>query len=442
MDAHARTTERGWDHRSRRWPSRSATGVLLGLAVQTIIPAVIDAGSIGLAALVLVKQRVPDVHRRTTLRRATFLGALGGFLSAPLWYLVTGSFRSFWASWWTYASFQNSAIGLSIPQEVAKGWHVGYGYYQHRPLLFMLIARLHRVYRRGMERARHQDTDCARRTARMVGRRLVPARHRRALLRPLFLGHRRAVRNDRSRQRGARVGRGLEVAPGPPNRSGMAVDRARARVLLVGRHRPQVRRCGFDHQRVHERVTRRRTPQRESVADAPFDSKRARSRIEGSGSTPALRRQSVRLRRLPAHPRDALPTALLPRWFDLSREEQPEVHPRGNETLVRARHASVEYRGIRRNARRRLSDRRPIRQGSLHHGLQGQRRHRASAQRHCQVGSPRCRANSVDRARGTGFGPRLERRRELRHVYARNPPTRAGPADTRAVGVHAHRRCH
>ena len=116
-----------------------STGVVLGLAVQTIIPAAIDAASIGIAALVLVSERVPDAARRKTLRRATILGAVGGFVSAPVWYLVSGSFRSFWASWWVYARDQNSAIGLSLAQQLSKGWHTAYSYYQHRPLLFVVL---------------------------------------------------------------------------------------------------------------------------------------------------------------------------------------------------------------------------------------------------------------------------------------------------------------
>ena len=117
-----------------------ATGVLLGLAVQTIIPAVVDAASIGAAALILLARRVPDRARRTRLRWTVVAGAAIGFASAPVWYLVTGNFRSFWASWWTYADYQNSGIGLSLGEQLSKGWHVAYSYYQHRPLLFLVIA--------------------------------------------------------------------------------------------------------------------------------------------------------------------------------------------------------------------------------------------------------------------------------------------------------------
>ena len=52
---------------------------------------------------------------------------------------MRGSFAEFWASWWTYASYQSAGIGLSLAQQLSRGWHNGYAYYQHRPLLFLLL---------------------------------------------------------------------------------------------------------------------------------------------------------------------------------------------------------------------------------------------------------------------------------------------------------------
>ena len=132
--------ERPWrTPRLRLW-SAIATGVLLGFAVQTILPSFIDASAIGIAALVLLGTRVEDAGARRRLRLTTVGAAAGAFLLAPVWYLLRGSFPEFWASWWTYASYQSKGIGLSTGEEIARGWHNAYIYYQARPLLFLMLA--------------------------------------------------------------------------------------------------------------------------------------------------------------------------------------------------------------------------------------------------------------------------------------------------------------
>jgi hypothetical protein len=134
--------DRPWT-RSRRtqWIVAIGTGAVLGLAVQTILPAILDATAIGVAALVLLWRRVAGVQRRVAVGAATVATAAGGaLLSAPLWYALRGSFSEFWASWWTYASYQNTGIGQSLGTQIAKGWDYAYGYYQDRPLVFLLLA--------------------------------------------------------------------------------------------------------------------------------------------------------------------------------------------------------------------------------------------------------------------------------------------------------------
>jgi hypothetical protein len=125
--------------RTRLWTA-IATGALLGFGVQTILPSFVDASAIGIAALVLVSTRVEAADARRKLRWATVGSAFGAFVAAPIWYLVRGSFPEFWASWWTYASYQSSGIGLSAGQQIGRGWHNAYIYYQARPLLFLLLA--------------------------------------------------------------------------------------------------------------------------------------------------------------------------------------------------------------------------------------------------------------------------------------------------------------
>jgi hypothetical protein len=116
------------------------TGAALGLAVQTIIPSIIDASVIGVAALVLLGSRVADGARRRRLRITIVASAAVAFLSAPIWYLLRGDFRPFWAAWWTYARDQNTGVGLSLTKQFAKGWRVATQYYEHRPILFIVLA--------------------------------------------------------------------------------------------------------------------------------------------------------------------------------------------------------------------------------------------------------------------------------------------------------------
>ena len=132
--------DRGWTASPRVGRFTAiAVGGLLGLGVQTILPSFVDAAAIGIAALVLVSGRVNDSSRRAQLRLATFAAALGAFVSAPVWYQLRGSFSEFWASWWTYASYQSAGIGLTFGQALSRGWQNAYAYYQHRPLLFLMI---------------------------------------------------------------------------------------------------------------------------------------------------------------------------------------------------------------------------------------------------------------------------------------------------------------
>lgn len=133
--------DRPWTgSRRRQWAAAAATGALVGLGVQTILPSFVDATAIAIAALLLLTQRVGDRTRRSALRRTTVIAAIVAFVSAPVWYFVRGSFGSFWASWWTYASYQYRGIGLSFSQELARGWSHFYGYYRNRPALFVMIA--------------------------------------------------------------------------------------------------------------------------------------------------------------------------------------------------------------------------------------------------------------------------------------------------------------
>jgi len=131
--------DRPWVNPRTRMPVAIATGALLGLGAQTILPSFLDATAIGIAALVLVSTRVEEPEARRKLRITVAVSAFAAFMTAPIWYLLRGSFSEFWASWWTYASYQSAGIGISTGQEIARGWHNAYIYYQHRPLLFAVL---------------------------------------------------------------------------------------------------------------------------------------------------------------------------------------------------------------------------------------------------------------------------------------------------------------
>ncbi|MGQ0825111.1 MAG: hypothetical protein ACT4OX_08830 [Actinomycetota bacterium] len=129
-----------WSTPRGLWIAALTTGLILGLAVQTILPALFDAAAIGIGALLLLRDRVENPARQRRLRDLIVVSGAVGVASAPLWYLARGSFEEFWASWWTYALYQNVGIGLSTGEQLARGWDNAYAYYQERPVLFLLLA--------------------------------------------------------------------------------------------------------------------------------------------------------------------------------------------------------------------------------------------------------------------------------------------------------------
>ena len=65
--------------------------------------------------------------------------AVGAFVSAPLWYAARGAGREFFASWWTYARFQQSGIGIGYAEALGRGWDVAWAHYRDRPLVALLV---------------------------------------------------------------------------------------------------------------------------------------------------------------------------------------------------------------------------------------------------------------------------------------------------------------
>ena len=104
----------------------------------------------------VVRRRDRDRHRRARARRAARRGsrrrrtklaasrssiaAVGAFVDARRsgTCSAAASPSSGRAGGPTRAT-RTAGIGLSLGQELARGWHNAYGYYQHRPLLFLMI---------------------------------------------------------------------------------------------------------------------------------------------------------------------------------------------------------------------------------------------------------------------------------------------------------------
>jgi len=133
-------TARPWTGSPRtRLGAAAATGAALGLAAQSVLPALVAAGVIGLTAAALLRYRIPARATRRHARLLLLASGIGTFALAPLWYAVRGSWSEFTASWWTYARYQQSGIGLGRGEAIGRGWDVAWAYYRDRPLVALLI---------------------------------------------------------------------------------------------------------------------------------------------------------------------------------------------------------------------------------------------------------------------------------------------------------------
>ncbi|MGB8861055.1 MAG: hypothetical protein WCC60_17485, partial [Ilumatobacteraceae bacterium] len=109
-------------------------GACLGLAVQTLQPTLLSATVVGLLGVLAVgSDRLRGVGpglRRLVVRPSLLLGlaALLAFISAPVWYAVSGRWRPFWDGWWVYGRYMSSALGRSLPEQFGFGWDQFYAY--------------------------------------------------------------------------------------------------------------------------------------------------------------------------------------------------------------------------------------------------------------------------------------------------------------------------
>lgn len=127
--------DRLWSDPRRARRAWVCVGILVALAVQTLLTTVFAGGVvIALAWLLRADQAgYPRPHRALTVASTATLA------SAPAWYLVRGSFEEFWSGWWTYAGFMSSGTGRTLLQQIGLGWQNFVGYHQQRPMAILVV---------------------------------------------------------------------------------------------------------------------------------------------------------------------------------------------------------------------------------------------------------------------------------------------------------------
>ncbi len=126
-----------WRPRRAHW-SAVAVGVLIGLAVQTLLVSAIAAFAVGLLAW----QRLDDIdddalYRRC--RRTLILTPILVVAAAPLYYVARSSFEEFWSGWWTYAKYQSTGTGRSLANQIVYGRDVILRYYRRWPMSLVIV---------------------------------------------------------------------------------------------------------------------------------------------------------------------------------------------------------------------------------------------------------------------------------------------------------------
>lgn len=125
-----------WQSARRRLVAVVVVGIAIGLAVQTLLTACFTATPVLLWAM--WKRRSDRVRSWPAWCVMPVISAIG-FASAPVYYLVFGSWRSFVDGWWVYARFMSSGTGRSLGGQIALGWDQCFDYYRERPALAMVI---------------------------------------------------------------------------------------------------------------------------------------------------------------------------------------------------------------------------------------------------------------------------------------------------------------
>jgi hypothetical protein len=120
--------------RRSRW-TYIVSFVVLGFAVQTLLTTLFAATVIG-SALIIHRRQASHFDRPIVVAITAFGTTV---LTAPIWYLLRGSFNEFWSGWWTYAGFMSAGTGRSLMNQIGLGWKEFVGYYQDRPIMLVLV---------------------------------------------------------------------------------------------------------------------------------------------------------------------------------------------------------------------------------------------------------------------------------------------------------------
>ena len=129
-------TDACWTSGRRRIASATGCGVLAGLAVQTLLTTVF-AASVVLLWVMWRRGRLATSRARAGVW--IVVGGAAGLVSAPIWYLLRGSWRDFVDGWWVYARFMSAATDRSLVDQFRLGWDSVFEYYRERPEVVVLV---------------------------------------------------------------------------------------------------------------------------------------------------------------------------------------------------------------------------------------------------------------------------------------------------------------
>jgi len=130
--------DRAWATRRRSLVAAGVAAVAMGIAVQNLMTTALTATAVSLALLALARTYRPAEERRTIALVFFGSGAVA-FLTAPVWYLLRGSWNEFFSGWFTYARYMSTGTGRSLGAQFSLGWDTFYDYYAHRPLTTVAI---------------------------------------------------------------------------------------------------------------------------------------------------------------------------------------------------------------------------------------------------------------------------------------------------------------
>ena len=125
-----------WTSARRCVAAAIVVGVATGLAVQTLLTACFTASPVLLWAM--WTRRDVRIGRWPAWIVMPVVSAMA-LVSAPVFYLVTGSWRPFVNGWWVYARFMSTGTGRDLAGQVELGWDQLFEYYRDRPAVAITI---------------------------------------------------------------------------------------------------------------------------------------------------------------------------------------------------------------------------------------------------------------------------------------------------------------